>query len=69
MEVVSDTMAYEYKETNDIFNTSSSIFKVFYVLSNIQQAQAATNQVVKYDTAKMFYLGFEKMMCESNTLF
>lgn len=36
MEVVSDTMAYEYKETKDIFNTSSSIFKVFYVLSNMQ---------------------------------
>ena len=33
MEVVSDTMSYEYKATKDIFNTSSSIFIVFYDLN------------------------------------
>jgi hypothetical protein len=60
MEVISDTMSYEYKETQGILNTSSSIFKVFYDL-NMQQG--------KEETAKKFYEAFEKTMCENNTLF
>lgn len=35
MNVIADTLAFEYKSTKDIFDTSSSIFKVFYELSLI----------------------------------
>ena len=60
MEVISDTMSYEYKETQGIFNTSSSIFKLFYELNM---------QIGREEVAKKFYEAFEKMMCENNEMF
>jgi hypothetical protein len=57
MEVVNDTLIFEYKETRDIKNTSSSIFKVYYDLN-------MTNG--RDHTAIRFYDTFEKIMIEKN---
>lgn len=59
MEIISDTMTFEYKEYQDIFNTSSSIFKIFYELKNIKG---------KDDIANKFYQAFDKTMSESSVL-
>jgi hypothetical protein len=53
MEVISDTITFEYKETKDIFNTSSSIFKVFYDLNMWHGRE---------EMAKKFYNAFENIM-------
>ena len=60
MEVVNDTLSFEYKETKDIINTSSSIFKVYYdiIVNNGRDK-----------TAIRFYDTFEKIMSEKNQLF
>lgn len=60
MEIICDTMTFEYKETQDIYNTSSSIFKVFYELNMLQG---------KEELIKKFYENFEKTMCENNQLY
>lgn len=60
MEVISDTITFEYKETKDIFNTSSSIFKVFYDLNMWHGRE---------EMAKKFYNAFENIMVENNEVF
>ena len=62
MEVISDTMTFEYKKTKDIFNTSTSIFQVCYELNN--SIGKDSNEKI----AKRFNEAFERKMQE-NELF
>ena len=60
MEVINDTMSIEYKETKDIKNTSTSIFKVYYDLIMMNGRDQNTLR---------FYETFEKIMSEQNETF
>lgn len=55
MEVINDTISIEYKETQDIKNTSTSIFKVYYDLNMTNGRDQNTLR---------FYETFEKIMTE-----
>jgi hypothetical protein len=57
MEVVNDTLSIEYKETKDINNTSTSIFKVYY---DLNMTNGRDHNAVK------FYDTFEKIMTQQN---
>lgn len=60
MEVINDTMSIEYKETKDIKNTSTSIFKVYYDLNMTNGRDQNTIR---------FHETFEKIMTEQNETF
>lgn len=60
-------MIQEYLETKSVFDTSSSIFKVFYDLKSSAQPETAASQSAKTpraseDLADLFYKAFEKAM-------
>lgn len=60
MEVINDTISIEYKETQDIKHTSTSIFKVYYDLNMSNGRDQNTLR---------FYETFEKIMTEQNETF
>jgi len=60
MEVINDTLSIEYKETKDIKNTCTSIFKVYYDL---------TMSNGRDHNAVQFYESFEKIMSTENETF
>lgn len=70
MEVVSDILTHEYQETKGVFDTISSIFKVFYDLksssaaSSSSSAKAVPSSGKAEDLAALFFRAFEKSMLE-----
>lgn len=60
MEVINDMISIEFKETQDIKHTSTSIFKVYYDLNMSNGRDQNTLR---------FYETFEKIMTEQNETF